>query len=291
MAVNLRNSTHEAYIAGVRDLIIARAQLTDEQLAKLSHAKLLYGAGQAGVRGVCYFEAWENGIGKVDVIEIGAMTQESWVQLAGTTLHELAHVLAGNTAGHSAEWKAAAQALGFTKRPEAAGQRYSLAIFNGTLREQIAQLAQTIADGSPAFRSTFNFAGLEYWPPPVLCRFRHPGRPQPGHRLGQPQPALGLRSRSENPRSEHDARHHVQRLRNSIRARSVARSTPGPAESRPHHRNRKGSPKWQTQRPSGSARRSIWGAQDAPGRRACWALSECSRSSGHQRARSLSGFT
>ncbi len=106
MAVNLRNSTHEAYIAGVRDLILERAELTDEQRERLAHTKLMYGAGQAGVRGVCFFDAWENGIGKVAVVEIGAMTQESWLQLAGTTLHELAHVLAGNKAGHSAEWKA-----------------------------------------------------------------------------------------------------------------------------------------------------------------------------------------
>lgn len=171
MSVNLRNSTHEAYIAGVRDLILAAAQLTDEQAEKLSHTKLLYGAGQAGVRGVCYFEAWENGIGKVDVVEIGAATQESWVQLAGTTLHELAHVLAGNTAGHSVEWKEAAKVLGFTKRPEAAGQRYSLALFNGTLREQLVQLAQTIADGSPAFRSTFATLGLTMTPRPCSAGY------------------------------------------------------------------------------------------------------------------------
>lgn len=155
MAVNLRNSTHEQYIAGVRDLILANAELTDEQRQTLAHTKLLYGAGQSMVRGVCYYDAWENGIGKVAVVEIGAAAQESWVQLAGTTLHELAHVLAGNTAGHSVAWKDACKALGFTIRPEAAGQRYVLSIFKGTLRVQIADLAASLADGSPAFRSTF----------------------------------------------------------------------------------------------------------------------------------------
>lgn len=160
MAVNIRNSTHEAYIAGVRDLILQSAELSDEQRQQLAHTKLLYGAGQSMVRGVCYYDAWENGIGKVAVIEIGAAAQESWVQLAGTTLHELAHVLAGNSAGHSVAWKDAAKTLGFSIRPEAAGQRYALAIFQPKLREQIAALAATLADGSPAFRGTFSFAGV-----------------------------------------------------------------------------------------------------------------------------------
>jgi hypothetical protein len=162
MSVNLRNSTHEAYVAGVRDLILAQSELTDEERERLSHTKLLYGAGQGGVRGVCYYDAWENGVGKVAVVEIGAASQESWVQLAGTTLHELAHVLAGNNAGHSVAWKEAAKRLGFTKRPEAAGQHYSLAIFRPALREQTAILAATIADGSPAFRSTFSTMGLTF---------------------------------------------------------------------------------------------------------------------------------
>lgn len=171
MAVNLRNSTHETYIAGVRDLILATSDLSESERESLSHCKLLYGAGQGGVRGVCYYDAWQNGIGKVAVIEIGAAAQESWVQLAGTTLHELAHVLAGNTAGHSAAWKDAAKRLGFTKRPEAAGQTYSLAIFKGTLREQVADLAQSIADGSPAFRSTASTMGLTFTIRPCSAGF------------------------------------------------------------------------------------------------------------------------
>jgi hypothetical protein len=167
VSTNLTTSTHEAYIAGIRDLIlVGAADLTDEERSLLEHTKLLYGAGQTGVRGICYYDAWENGVGKVAVVEIGAQTQESWVQLAGTTVHELGHVLAGSTAGHSVAWKDACKRLGFTKRPEAAGQTYTLALFKAGLRHDAAALAATIADGSPAFRATFASLGLTFAPRP-----------------------------------------------------------------------------------------------------------------------------
>lgn len=156
-------TTHELFIHRVRDLAIAYARaegVVDEaMLTRLAHAKLLYGVGAAGVRGVCHYDAWQNGIGKVDVVEIAASVQESWVQLAGTTIHELGHVLAGWGHGHDAGWKDATISLGFVKRPDAAGQVYRLALFTPAIRHAIYALAAEISDGSPAF-STYGLGAL-----------------------------------------------------------------------------------------------------------------------------------
>jgi hypothetical protein len=155
MAQATNTNTHEDYIQAVRTFVLnSAATLTDDEKAKLAHTKLMYGVGQAGVRGVCYYESWQNGIGKVDVVEVSAQTQENFVQLTGTTVHELAHVLAGHAAGHGPEWKEAATRLGFAKKPEAAGQRYMLAQFNGSLRTFAYTEAARIAEGMPAFQTS-----------------------------------------------------------------------------------------------------------------------------------------
>lgn len=77
------------------------------------------------------------------------------MQLTGTTLHELAHVLAGPSAGHDTSWKMACVRLGFTKRPEAAGQTYHLALFQSRIRHRAYALARLMADGSPAFGASW----------------------------------------------------------------------------------------------------------------------------------------
>lgn len=155
----MRNTTtaldHEDYIQAVRRMAVAgattRGTITEAEAQRLDHTKLIYGVGQAGVRGTCYFETWQNGIGMVDTVEIAAAGQENWIQLTGTTLHELAHVLAGHKAGHGKDWKQAAVRLGFTKEPAAAGQVYHLAMIDARLREQASGLAHLMADGTPAF--------------------------------------------------------------------------------------------------------------------------------------------
>jgi hypothetical protein len=156
-------STHERYIHAVRDAVVAWAlaegTITDEQATRMLHAKLLYGIGDGSYRGICHYSAWENGIGKVDVVEIAASAQESFVQLAGTTLHELGHVLTGWGEGHGNGWKDGCVALGFKVRPNAAGQVYRLAMFAPKLREIVYRLAAEIGDGSPAFR-TYGLGGL-----------------------------------------------------------------------------------------------------------------------------------
>jgi hypothetical protein len=149
-------TTHEQFIHAVRDLVLADAKgrVDESSLERLAHAKLLYGVGDGRTRGVTIYQVWENGVGKVDVIEIHATGEESWVQLAGTVIHELGHVLTGHGHGHDVTWKDSAKALGFTKRPEAAGQVYRLALIRPTLRYAIAELARQIADGGPAFYGT-----------------------------------------------------------------------------------------------------------------------------------------
>jgi hypothetical protein len=81
------------------------------------------------------------------LIEICACGEESWVQLAGTTIHELAHVMAGPGVGHSKEWKRACESLGL-RRIKAAGTLYLLAHFAPELRQAIAALEHP-TDGLP----------------------------------------------------------------------------------------------------------------------------------------------
>jgi len=148
-------NTHELYLHATRDAIVAHAlatgAITQEQADRAMHAKLLYGVGNGSYRGICHYDAWENGVGRVDVVEVAATAQESWVQLAGTTLHELAHVVAGFGSGHGKIWKETAVKLGFTIRPEAAGQVYRLAMFAPRLRHAIYTLTGDIGDGHPSF--------------------------------------------------------------------------------------------------------------------------------------------
>lgn len=151
----MAKSTHEQFIQQVRDIVVAdalrRQAITEDEATKLGHAKLVYGIGDGRARGVTYYEAWQNGIGKVEAVEICATAEESWVQLAGTTIHELAHVLMGFGHGHDGEWKDAAVRLGFVKRPAAAGQVYYLSLIRPEIRRQVHELAAEIADGRPEF--------------------------------------------------------------------------------------------------------------------------------------------
>lgn len=144
-------TTHEVFIHGVRDLVLQYADLKPEQAERLANTKLVYGVGNGRYRGITYYSAWTHQSQPVDIVEIAATAEESWVQLAGTTIHELAHVLGGHTAGHGTGWKDAAVELGFSKRPLAAGQVYCLAMIRPALRIAIARLAASLADGSPAF--------------------------------------------------------------------------------------------------------------------------------------------
>lgn len=143
--------THENYIEMVAH--IATKRLSDEDRARLNGLKLAYGAGPAGVRGVTYYDRWGNPDSKAPFVEVCAFAQESLVQLAGTTIHELAHVLAGFDAGHGPGWKDACGRLGLN-RVKAAGTRYLWSMFARDVREPIANLP-TPDDGAPV-PSLFN---------------------------------------------------------------------------------------------------------------------------------------
>jgi len=139
----------ETFITRTRSIVLAHVAPTPE-LDRVRSARMVYGVGQPGVRGVTIYGAWSATCGTpVDLIEIAAMGEESPVQLAGTTIHELAHALAGYAAGHGPEWKAACDRLGL-RCAKAAGHRYSLASFHPAIRSKLAALF-ALADGSPNF--------------------------------------------------------------------------------------------------------------------------------------------
>lgn len=140
--------THERYVAAVAALAIARLSPEEAELA--SKIKLAYGSGPNGTRGVTYFGSWkgQGEDGARPFVEVCAFGEQDWIQLAGTTIHELGHVLAGPGAGHSKAWHAACARLGL-RCVLAAGHAYMLANFAPGLREAIEALPKPV-DGLPA---------------------------------------------------------------------------------------------------------------------------------------------
>lgn len=123
-------STHEAFISAVRDAVAARIIDADNR-ARLLGAKVVYGVGSLGasVRGVCYYGAWS---GTDAFIEVAAIAQQDFWQIAGTTIHECAHAVAGHSAGHGAQWKAVCKQLGLADA-SAAGQHYEAGSFDADM--------------------------------------------------------------------------------------------------------------------------------------------------------------
>jgi hypothetical protein len=136
--------THDQFILSVFDEL--KLRLNAELVARLADTKIVYGAGRPSRRGVCYYERWNVGRA-VDLIEISALGEESVVQLVGTTIHEVAHAIAGYTAGHGAVWKAAARTLGLL-HAVASSQSYGAESFDSMLWERIERLPPP-NDGSP----------------------------------------------------------------------------------------------------------------------------------------------
>lgn len=126
--------THEMFIAAVARIV--RQRLSETEQAKLDAIKLVYGAGQSGLRGVTYFAKWKGKTELAPFVEVCAFGQESWVQVAGTTIHEIAHVLAGWNAGHGPEWKAMCEHCGL-KDAKAAGHSYSVSCFAPDVRSAL----------------------------------------------------------------------------------------------------------------------------------------------------------
>lgn len=149
--------THETYVAAVAR--IATGRLTSEDKAKLTGIKLVYGAGQKGLRGVTYYDRWQQGETKAPFVEVCAFGQEDHVQLAGTTIHELGHVLAGWGAGHGKDWKDACARLGLMNA-QAAGHAYTMDCFEGDIRGKIEALPKP-CDGTPVAGGASLAGGLD----------------------------------------------------------------------------------------------------------------------------------
>jgi hypothetical protein len=147
-ALNPAPTSHEAYILAVRDIIIA-ANPNPVTRDRMTHIKVVYGTGSGmGARGITFYGTWQNGHpAPVDTVEICAFGEESPVQIAGTTVHELAHVVAGHPAGHGPEWKATCADLGLLDA-EAAGMVYTWDAFDSRVREAL-QALPTPTDGAP----------------------------------------------------------------------------------------------------------------------------------------------
>ncbi len=138
--------THEAFVHAVRAAVAPRVA-SKAARERLLAAKLVYGSGE-GFRGICHYGAWENGSSH-DFLEISAMGEEGYLQLAGTTIHELAHSLAGRGCGHGPEWKAACGVLGL-RFAQASGQAYEVEHFDPAVWAKVEALPHP-SDGRPAF--------------------------------------------------------------------------------------------------------------------------------------------
>lgn len=139
---------HETFIRAVAVLGIDK--LPEDKREHVSAAKLTYGAGEKGLRGVTYFNRWLDDKEQVrEFIEVCAQGEENPVQLAGTTLHELGHVLAGMGVGHGKVWKESCATLGL-RRVKAAGTNYLLAMFEPDIRYQLMGLIERLEKARPA---------------------------------------------------------------------------------------------------------------------------------------------
>lgn len=157
MTQTVAGSTVERFLEMARVAILDTADLKPEERAHLESVKVTYGMGNGTYRGITAFGAWkladETETETTDFVEIAATGQESWIQLAGTLLHEMGHSLAGMGVGHGKAWKDSCVRLGFVKRPEAAGQRYWLSLFRPQLRQALYVIARELRDGTPNFWS------------------------------------------------------------------------------------------------------------------------------------------
>jgi hypothetical protein len=147
----VKSITHEAYLQSVRDLVTARL-LDPQEREALQHAKLVYGCGSKNLRGVTHFRAWKNGTPQFHALaEVCAFGESDPLQLAGTCIHELAHVLAGPGAGHGSKWRAACSKLGL-RHCKASGTKYTPACFDQEVRLALEALAKP-NDGKPIVRT------------------------------------------------------------------------------------------------------------------------------------------
>ena len=150
-------ATHEALVQAVYELALKLPTLTKQDRETLKGIKLTYGSGPDGVRGITYFKLWTKQTGKgrekkaaiLPFVAVCATGQSDHVQVIGTTLHELGHVIAGLQAGHGPQWHEACARLGLVD-VKAAGTEYSPANFieAGGFRAALMKLPKP-QDGAP----------------------------------------------------------------------------------------------------------------------------------------------
>lgn len=146
--------THEDYIRDVAAFVVMHADLNPSEHDMLSGIKLVYGSGPFGTRGVTFYGRWKVGEVERPFVEISAFGQESIVQLTGTTIHELGHVLAGWGVGHGKEWHMACERLGLVKIL-AGGTDYKWGENFAPWVENYARSIEVPDEGDPV-RSVFN---------------------------------------------------------------------------------------------------------------------------------------
>lgn len=159
---------HQTFIEHIAKAALARLP---ESERKDVAAKITYGAGRPGLRGVTYFDVWQSAEStQIPLVEICAFGEQDKVQLAGTTIHELAHVLAGLKGGHGKPWKDACKRLGL-RRCLAAGTHYQLASFDPDIRFVVAELPEPV-DGRPNIGYSAGAQGAMTMAPAGLPKIR-----------------------------------------------------------------------------------------------------------------------
>jgi hypothetical protein len=161
--------THEAYVRDVYQTALVWAfetrQITAAERDKLANVKLTYGGSPDGARGVTYYSRWVAPCGcpaaahkaackaskvaapAVPLLAISGVFQRSLVQVCGTTLHEMGHVLAGHEAAHMPAWREACAKVGLTAT-QSGGQQYEPGHFAPALWARLDALAKP-DDGAP----------------------------------------------------------------------------------------------------------------------------------------------
>jgi len=161
--------THEQFIDAVRNAAIkyaavqyknpkGRLLLDVPAFERIARARLCYGRGVRGTRGLTEYGGWnardEN---KAELVEICAASEENWVQLAITTIHELAHCATGKGHGHNKAWKDACEALGLRRHPaQYVNGDARLATIAPELRFALALMPHP-TDGTPSCGADYTF--------------------------------------------------------------------------------------------------------------------------------------
>lgn len=150
--------THEQYLMAVRDAALLRV---DPALrTRLSTIKLVYSVGyKSQTRGQTHHDCWRNPDGElVPLVEVCADGESSPLQLMCTLLHELAHVLVGQTLdSHGDVWTVACRQLGLLN-DDGTGRGFTQANLDALMLEVFRNLP-CITDGTPHFKGQDFF----YW--------------------------------------------------------------------------------------------------------------------------------